>query len=314
MDSNLHIAQQIKEQARQLGFDLVGITQTAPSQRSDYFRQWLDNNQQGSMRWMQERFAERTDPRVYMPAAKSIICVGMNYYVPLNQETRREDQGRIARYALGDDYHELIKSRLHTLADWMRNRWPGTETRACVDTAPLLEKDLAARAGLGWIGKHTCVINETIGSWFFLGEVLTSLELPPDAPATDHCGTCTRCIDACPTQAITAPYQLDARRCISYLTIEHRDEIDPSLQGQIGDWLYGCDICEDVCPHNRDPAHSSEPAFASRFGGAHLTPNQVLNWTSDEYRATLRNSAMKRVKLPILQRNAKIVLSNSNGS
>ena len=170
----------------------------------------------------------------------------MNYHVPLQPPP--PGQGKIARYALGDDYHDQIKTRLHKLADFIRERAPEAQTRCGVDTAPIMEKELAARAGIGWIGKNTCVINEQIGSWLFLGEVITTLDLPADEPATDRCGSCTRCIDACPTAAITAPYQLDARRCISYLTIEHRGDIDSDLKSQISDWLYGCDICQDVCP------------------------------------------------------------------
>jgi epoxyqueuosine reductase len=219
-------------------------------------------------------------------------------------------QGKIARYALGNDYHEILKNKLRALADWMRQRWPKIETRACVDTAPLMEKDLAARAGIGWIGKNTCLINERVGSWLFLGEIVTTLELPPDEPATDHCGTCTRCLDACPTQAITAPYQLDASKCISYLTIEHRQAIDEPLQEKIGDWLYGCDICQDVCPHNRQPPQSTEPDFSPRFAAGAIETQQVLDWQPPDYQVALRGSAMKRIKLPLLQRNALIVTNN----
>jgi epoxyqueuosine reductase len=306
------VAAQIKSRARQIGFDLVGIALAEPSRWGGYFRQWLDAGCAGEMSYLAKRIDERVDPQAYLPGARSIVCVAMNYHVALEPVEAEEKQfhGRIARYALGNDYHEVIKSRLFELADWIRESHRGVVTRACVDTAPVLEKDLAAQAGIGWVGKNTCLINPSIGSWLLLGEVVTTLDLPPDDHATDHCGTCTRCIDACPTQAITAPYQLDARRCISYLTIEHRGPIAPELEPQIGNWLYGCDICQDVCPHNRKAPASTEPAFAPRFPTGSLDVRQVLNWSDDDYRNQLRDSAIKRVKLPVLQRNARIVSAN----
>ena len=179
------------------------------------------------MEYLAKRFDERTDPATYLPGARSVICVAMNYHVPLEQAPA--DAGKIARYALGDDYHELIKPRLHQLADLIRQLAPDAQTKCGVDTAPIMEKELAASAGVGWLGKNTCIINEQIGSWLFLGEVITTLDLPFDEPAIDRCGTCRRCIDACPTGAITEPYKLDARKCISYLTIEHRGEIDRTI-------------------------------------------------------------------------------------
>lgn len=306
------LATAIKAQARSLGFDLVGITNAQPSAYRDYLRTWLDSGQAGSMEYLSKRFDERVDPAVYLPGAKSVICVAMNYHTPLEATgaVDRSQAGRVARYALGDDYHEVVKQKLHLLADWLRTLAPDAITRAAVDTAPLMEKELAARAGIGWMGKNTCIINTEIGSWLFLGEIVTTLELPADSAAIDRCGSCTRCIDACPTDALTAPYQLDARKCISYLTIEHRDEIAPHLQSQIGDWLYGCDICQDVCPWNRDALATVDPAFEPRFKTGALDISEVLQWSDDEYRASLRHSAIKRVKLPVLKRNAKIVSNN----
>jgi epoxyqueuosine reductase len=306
------LAAEVKRRARELGFDLVGIAPAGPSPRRDYVRRWIDEGRAGSMEYLARRFEERTDSAVYLPGARSVVCVAMNYHVPL-EAPPAEDQahhGRVARYALGDDYHEVIKTRLHALADWMREAAPDAQTRACVDTAPVLERELAARAGIGWVGKHTGVLNAEVGSWLLLGEVITTLALPPDEPATDHCGTCTRCIDACPTGAITAPYELDARRCISYLTIEHRGEIPPEFHRPIGDWLYGCDVCQDVCPHNRAAPAAANPALAPRFPTGSLDVREVLNWTDENYRSELRGSAMKRVKLPQLRRNARIVDSN----
>ncbi len=173
-----------------------------------------------------------------------------------------------------------------------------------------MEKELAARAGIGWLGKNTCVINPKIGSWILLGEILTTIALPFDEPAVDRCGSCTRCIDACPTDAITGPYQLDARRCISYLTIESRGEIESGLQPLIGDWLYGCDICQDVCPFNRHAPESEEAALQPRFASGQLNTTEVMEWTEDIYREELRGSAIKRAKLPVLKRNARIVAEN----
>lgn len=306
------LAGQIKGRARELGFDLVGIAPAEPSRYRDYLRQWLDDGQAGTMAYLANRFDERTDPATYLPGARSVICVAINYHAPL-QDVSEEDrpyQGRVARYALGEDYHEVLKGRLYTLADWIRGQRAEAQTRVAVDTAPVMEKELAARAGVGWLGKNTCIIHPRIGSWLLLGEILTSLELPYDEPAVDRCGTCRRCIDACPTGAITGPYQLDARRCISYLTIEYRGEIAEPLQRQMGEWVYGCDICQEVCPWNRRAPEASDPVLRPRIPTGTLDLRQVLVWGAEEYRANLRGSAMKRVKLPVLQRNAGIVGRN----
>lgn len=308
------LAAEIKRRARALGFDLCGIAPAEPSGYVAYLREWIAAGQGGEMEYLSRRIDERTDPATYLPAARSVICVAMNYFVPLEPVQPDDDAvpGRVARYALGDDYHEIIKPRLHELADWIRSVSPQAQTRACVDTAPVMEKELSARAGVGWLGKNCCVINETAGSWLLLGEIVTTLALPADEPAIDRCGTCRRCIDACPTGAITAPYQLDARKCISYLTIEHRGEIPEEIRPAIGDWLYGCDICQDVCPWNARAPLAMEPAFRPRFPTGTLDAREVLGWTDEDYRGRLRGSAMKRVKLPVLRRNAMIVRENAS--
>ncbi len=306
----LALAGAIKRRATDLGFDLVGIAPAHASKYRDFFRRWIDDGRAGTMAYLAKRFEERADPGVYLPDAQSVVCVAINYHAKLEAATDGTSQGRIARYALGDDYHEVLKSRLHALADTIRQLAPDAITKACVDTAPVMEKELAARAGVGWIGKNTCVIHPRIGSWILLGEVITTLELPADDPGIDRCGTCRRCIDACPTAAITAPYQLDATKCISYLTIEHREEIAAELKPKIGDWLYGCDICQEVCPWNHDAPLTIDPAFQPRFKTGSLPLDEVMNWTSEDYSRTLRRSAMRRVKLPVLQRNAKIVAEN----
>lgn len=308
-DELIQLAAAIKQKAADLGFDLVGIASAEPSKYADYFRQWLGDGRAGSMEYLNSRFAERTDPAVYLSGAASVICVAMNYYVPLGSSDGT-DSGRVARYALGDDYHEIIKPRLHALADWLGDQRPDARTRCAVDTAPVMEKELAARAGVGWMGKNTCLINPSIGSWLLLGEVLTTLALPADSPQTDRCGTCRRCIDACPTQAITAPYQLDATRCISYLTIEHRGDIAADLQRQMDDWVYGCDVCQDVCPWNSKAIPTLEQRLSPRFPTGRLKLAELESWSADDYQRQLSKSAMKRVKLPVLQRNGCIAATN----
>ncbi len=306
------LAAEIKHAARELGFDLTGVASAEPSRYRDYFRHWLDDGQAGTMEYLARRFEERTDPAVYLPGAQSVLCVAINYHVPLQAapESQQAFQARIARYALGDDYHEILKDRLHALADRIRQLAPDARTRACVDTAPVMEKELAARAGLGWFGKNGCVINPRIGSWLLLGEIVTTLDLPPDEPAIDRCGTCRRCIDACPTHAIAEPYRLDASRCVSYLTIELREPIPPEFHQAMGSWVYGCDVCQDVCPWNRRAPASGDAHFQPRFPTGALDVRELMSWDEAEYRRRLKGSAIKRVKLPVLQRNAQIVAEN----
>jgi epoxyqueuosine reductase len=306
------LAEAIKRKARELGFDLVGVASAEPSAHRAYVREWLDTGKAGTMDYLARRFDERVDPRAYLPNAASVVCVALNYHADLEPvpENERVDHARVARYALGDDYHEIIKHRLYDLADWIRQQVPGSQTRCGVDTAPVLERELASRAGIGWIGKNTLVIHPRLGSWLLLGEVLTTIELPGDEPITDHCGTCTRCLDACPTGAITEPYKLDARRCISYLTIEHRGDIAEEFHSPIANWLYGCDVCQDVCPHNQRVEPATDPALTPRFPTGSLKLSDVLRWGDEDYRRNLRRSAMRRVKLPVLQRNAEIAQRN----
>lgn len=301
---------QIKQKAKSLGFDLCGIAPATPSQRGAYYLDWLATGQHGLMHYLADRAQERLDPRTYFPPARSVICVAMNYYADVAaQPSGAEPEAKIARYARGKDYHVHVKDRLYDLADWVRETFPGALTKCGVDTVPVLERDLAVRAGIGWQGKNTCVIHPRIGSWIFLAEVLTSLDLPADAPEPDHCGTCTRCLDACPTGAITAPYQLDATKCISYLTIEHDAPIDPALQKQMGDWLFGCDICQDVCPFNARAPRTSDPDLQPRVPET-LDAQKVANWSLEEYHTATRHTTLRRVKLPVFQRNARIVMEN----
>jgi epoxyqueuosine reductase len=298
----------IKARATALGFDLVGIAGAEPSAYRDHLRTWLDEGKAGEMKYLENRFAERVDPSVYFPGVRSIVCVAVNYHVPVDAPP--PGHARIARYAQGDDYHERLMDNLRQLADWMRTEFPGSETRCATDSAPVAEREFAARAGLGWVGKHTLILHPRVGSWLLLGEVLTTLALPPDSPMADHCGTCTRCIDACPTDAITGPQQLDPRKCISYLTIEHRGQIDPVLQQQMGDWVVGCDICQEVCPFNRRAPESTTPWLQPRRASNSVDPDEVLNWSLDDYHRFTRHSSMRRVKLPMFQRNAAIARRN----
>lgn len=302
----------IKDQARHLGFQCCGITTADRLGRADYLRAWLEAGRAGSMAYLHRYFEQRVDPRRLMPGAQSVIVVALSYHRPRPQ--RPADgvpRGQVAAYAWGDDYHDVVREKLHRLADAIRERAGGeAATRVCVDTAPVLERELAARAGVGWIGKNTLVLNRDLGSTFFIGVVVTTVRVEPDAAVQDHCGSCTRCLEACPTAAFPAPYQMDASRCVSYLTIERREPVPESLQAAIGDWVFGCDVCQDVCPFNRHVTEASEPRFAPRPPGAFPALEELLRWTEDDYRRVLKGSAMKRATPAMLKRNAAIALRN----
>lgn len=292
----------VKQKARAVGFDLCGIASVEPASRAGHFRAWLDAGKAGEMHYLINRFDERTDPRTYFPQAKSAICVALNYFIEQKSESTGEDDLKIASYARGLDYHDYVKDRLWKISDWLRRLVPDVQTRCATDTAPIMERELARRAGIGWIGKNTMLIHPAVGSFTFLGTIFTSLDLPVDEPMNDHCGTCTRCIEACPTQAIE-PYTLDARKCISYLTIEHRDEIEAELKSKLSNWVFGCDICQDVCPHNRRAPVSMLSETQPRVP-ATISRSTILHWNDEDYRAITRKTSMRRVKLPQFQRNA----------
>jgi epoxyqueuosine reductase len=227
----------------------------------------------------------------------------------------REDsgaRGRVAMYAWGEDYHDVIRDRLRMLVERLRHELTEPfDSRVCVDTVPIIERELAAAAGIGWIGKNTLVLNEEQGSYFFLGAVVTTLELAHDEAVVDHCGTCRACLDACPTNAFPAPYELDASKCISYLTIEHRGEIDEAFHDSMDGWVFGCDVCQDVCPHNRRAPATTESRFAARASVASPLLSDLMAWTEDDYDRALRDSAMKRAKLDMLKRNARIAMDRA---
>ena len=265
------------------------------------------------MAYLHRHLDKRTNPRALMEGAKSVIVVALLYNQP--DQPAAEDTparlGRVAMYARGDDYHTVVKDKLRAMVDRLRSEISDPfEVKLCVDTSPLLEREIAASAGIGWIGKNTMVLDRQLGSYFFLGEIVTTLDLVPDEPLPDRCGTCTACLDACPTGAFPASYEMDASRCISYLTIEHRGDIPAQLQEQIGSWFFGCDVCQQVCPYNRHAPRSREPALAARPPALSLPVDEILGWTIDDYRSKLLGSAMKRAKFEMLQRNARIVRNN----
>ncbi len=336
----------VKDLARRAGFDLCGVARAAPVARGDYVREWLAAGRAGSMHYLHRYLPQRLSPSALLDGAASVLMVALNYRQPSPEgvppraeecsvsrstphssppcgdpppraDTAQGVPARIAMYAWGEDYHDVMKRKLAPIAEALRHEGQAdgqpAAVKVCVDTAPLLEREFAAAAGLGWIGKNTLVLSPGLGSLFFLGAVVTSLEIAADPPMPDHCGTCTRCLEACPTKAFPAPYQMDASRCISYLTIEHRAEIPDEFHAGIGDWLFGCDICQQVCPFNRDAPVTHEPAFAPRSHAPTLDAQRVLDWTPPQYQEALRDTAMRRAKLDMLQRNAAIVLANAAG-
>src|SRR5262245_25628684 len=264
-------ASDVKRQALALGFDLCGIAPAAAFPELQYLREWLDRGYAGEMHYMSRSAERRADVRHVLPSARSVIALGTVYNVDRPYSTERRDPGEaeIARYAWGDDYHVVIQARLDRLIAWLRtSAGPSFEGRAYVDTGPVQERVYAQYAGIGWIGKNTCVINPALGSWLFLAEIICNLALTPDPPALDQCGTCTLCLDACPTGALVDAYALDSTRCISYLTIELKGSIPAAHRDDIGAHAYGCDVCQEVCPWNHAPAVASESAWHPRAGFA----------------------------------------------
>ena len=308
--SSATLSDLIKAQALGLGFDLVGIARTGPVESAAHFDHWLERGYAGTMKYLARYVDVRHDSRLPFERAESAIVVALDY-------GGRQASGPIARYARGDDYHDVMREMLDRLHQWIEERLGrAVRARPYVDTGPILERDLARKAGLGWFGKNTNLINPERGSFFFLGALLAELALEPDTPfEADRCGTCTRCIEACPTQAITEPRSLDATRCISYLTIELRDVIPVELREPMGSLLYGCDVCQDVCPYNvKFSSELQVERFAARgtldSSDARAIARHLLELTPDTYAEEFRGSPMKRAKLRGLQRNAAVVLGN----
>jgi epoxyqueuosine reductase len=314
--------------AENLGFDLCRVARATAPPHAAEFRAWLAEGRAGDMAWLERNADRRTDPEQVLPGARSVVVVAMNYWsaecgvqnadlgdgdtpsssIPHSAFRNPRSTGRIARYAWGDDYHDVIEKKLRALDEWLIEH--GGRQRCYVDTGPVLERDFAALAGAGWHGKSTMLIHPKLGTWFFLAEVLTTLELEPDAPMRDHCGRCTRCIDACPTGAITAPHQLDARRCISYLTIEHKGAIPLEFRALIGDRIYGCDDCLTACPWNRFAQAGRESAFAARNFVHGWTLRDFLALDDAGFRALFRKSPIKRIKRRGFLRNVCVALGN----
>lgn len=297
----------IRTEAQRLGFEFVGF---ARAERLDdaarRLEQWLNEGRHGRMAYMENHFDLRVDPTLLVPGAKSVICLTFNYHNP--ERAADPDAPRISQYAYGEDYHHVVKDRLKSLLESMRSEFGDIDGRCFVDSAPVLEREWAQRAGLGWNGRHTLTINPKRGSWFFLAEIICDLPLPPDDPIRDHCGSCRRCIDACPTEAISPQgYLLDASRCISYLNIELRDEIPTEFQGQMADWMFGCDVCQDVCPWNRFSKRHEEPAFEPHPDLLNMTRRDWLELTEEVFGKIFKKSAVKRVKHAGLKRTLRFL-------
>jgi epoxyqueuosine reductase len=338
MTSSSTLVSQIKAQAQVLGFDTVGVARVHPStldvtplsdlKRSEpnslplttrlwnRLTHWLEQRYHGTMLWMERNPQRRADPTKVLPGCQSMIVVGMNYYTDhVPDETHQA--GRIARYAWGNDYHDFMKNRLKELEEFIHKQIPGIQTRSYVDTGPIMEKAWAQEAGIGWIGKHTNVVSTSYGSWLLLGEILTTLELEPDEAASDLCGSCSLCIQACPTGAIVEPYQLDAERCISYLTIEHRgsiSDIAPDLQKKMGNRIFGCDDCLDICPFNVNAQPTLESHFQPSSWTLHPSLSQLASLSQKEFLTMTKGSPLRRPKYEGFIRNTQIALQNQTPS
>ena len=301
----------LRMEAVRLGFSRVGIAPAVPPPHHEAFQGWLAAGRAGVMQeWLARHEPLRRDPANLLPDARSVIVLATNY--PADPPAAAAPgRGRVARYARGDDYHDLLRARANALAAWLEARVPGCRTRGVVDSAPLAERDYGLLAGLGWIGKNTMLIDPRQGSYFFLTVILTDLDLPVDVPLeVDHCGTCTACLDACPTAAFVEPRVLDASRCISTLTIEDRGPVPPSLRAGLGDWVFGCDVCQEVCPWNRHAPGSTEPAFQPRGGEPALDLAELLQLTEVAFRRRFKGSPLLRAKRHGLARAAAIALGN----
>ena len=305
MDLN-KISSKIKHKAIDNGFDLCGIAKPEKTDSVDKLDDWINNGYHATMVWIENRKEERKNIFKYFPKVKSVISLGYNYYTGENELS--SDQYKISNYAWGEDYHLVIKKKLYQIIEYIKTIKPEFQFRVCVDTSPISEKYWAQKSGIGWIGKHTNLINDDIGSWFFLAEILIDFELAYDKPfVLDLCGTCTKCIEACPTDAIVEEYQLDSNKCISYLTIEHRENIPNHLSGKLDNWIYGCDICQQVCPWNKKfHIISNDLQFQMR---PEIKNMSNLDWEQldeEDYKRIFKKSAIKRTKFKGLSRNINL--------
>ena len=307
--SSSSLREQVVALSRELGFDICRFATAGRPKHTGAFRDWLDHGAGGEMTYLSRNAEKRCDPQQVLPGAKSIIVLALNYF---QGDRVEENRGRIARYAWGEDYHQVIEKKLGAVDRFLRTS--GGVQKCYVDTGPILERDHAASAGVGWHGKSTMLLNRELGTWFFLAEILTTLEFAPDRSQPDRCGTCTQCIQACPTGAITAPHRVDARRCISYLTIELKGSIPVELRTLIGDRIYGCDACLDACPWNRFARVSRETAFQMPADIASLRLRDYLGLDEERFRALFRKSPIKRTKRRGLLRNVCVALGNVGGA
>lgn len=304
----------LKDEARRLGFGLVGVTPAIAATGFSRFQAWLDAGYAGTMRYLEDRRDAYSHPRHVLEGVRSLVVLGLGYRTT-DPAPAATGFGRVSRYAWNEDYHDLIHGRLSRLASFVRASHPQARVRGVVDSAPILEREFAQLAGLGWVGKHTLLLNRDWGSWFFLAVLLTDLELVYDDPhATDHCGTCTACLDACPTDAFVAPYVLDARKCISYTTIELRQEIPLEIRAQHGNWVFGCDVCQDVCPWNRKSPIVEEPQLTASNDMNPLELTALFDLDDDAFRRRFRATPFWRAKRRGLLRNAAIVLGNQRAT
>jgi epoxyqueuosine reductase len=312
----ISLTQAIKAEARRLGFALVGVTTPAPPPHLEVIQRWLDAGRHGEMAYLasEPTRQRRADPRLILPECRSILVLGVRYDAPLPQQQEQPGRGRVAAYAWGDDYHDVLPERLKTLVGFIEDRvGHPVPNRWYTDTGPLLERELAQRAGLGWIGKNTCLIHPRQGSYFLLAEILLALDLDIDQPfQTDHCGSCTRCIDACPTGCILPDRTLDASRCISYLTIEIKGPIPLELRSRVGEWVFGCDLCQQVCPWNlRFASLHGDPAFAPRPGVAQPDLAEEISLSPEAFKLKFKDSPLKRAKRSGYLRNVALALGNA---
>jgi epoxyqueuosine reductase len=306
----------IKDKARELGFDVCGIAPAADHSELKFFAEWIARGYAGSMAYLSRSAERRRDVRRVLPSARSVIVTGTVYNTDRTYSIACRDHHRahIARYAWGDDYHEVLASRLDALVAWMHEVHPEPfEASPYVDTGPIQERVYAQHAGVGWIGKNSCVIHPQLGSWIFLAEIVCSLPLDPDVPAFDQCGTCTLCLEACPTHALVAPGVLDATRCISYLTIEHRGAIPEAMAADVGTHVFGCDICQEVCPWNQTAPVSGDPHWQPRPAWDEPTVSRLSAMSGEDLGRALKGSAMSRAKREGLRRNIELSVSNATG-
>lgn len=301
-------AEAVKARAAELGFDACGIAVAGNVDSEERLGEWLGRGYHAGMVWMENTRELRRDIRLRLSGARSVVVVARQYYAP--QPETPPGRGRVARYAWGRDYHRVLRKPLARLAAYLCELEPGAECFTCIDSGPVMEKAWAARAGVGWIGKNSLVLRRDLGSWFFLGVATTTVELAPDEPSLDHCGTCTACLDACPTGAIVEPRVVDSNRCISYHTIENRGDVPEALAGDFGDWAFGCDICQDVCPWNRRAPATSEADFQPRPGQSALDADEILAMDEQGFLERFAGTPLMRAKLRGLQRNLRIVREN----